>query len=60
MGVKNRNALVSSNDVKKSIMYSAQLAYLSILRNEGLITDNEEYLYLQQKIRDKYRENPVY
>ena len=60
MGVKNRNAFVSGKDVKKSIMYSAQLAYLSILRNEGLITDNEEYLYLQQKIRDKYREEPVY
>ncbi len=30
----------------------------SQLWQEGLITDNEEYLYLQQKIRDKYREDP--
>ena len=49
---------VRSKDYEKSMMYCMQLACLSMIREEGLITDNEEYLYLQQKIRDKYREDP--
>lgn len=58
MAVKNRNAVVRSKDYEKSMMYCMQLACLSMIREEGLITDSEEYLYLQQKIRDKYREDP--
>ena len=58
MAVKNRNAVVRSKDYEKSMMYCMQLACLSIIRDEGLITDDEEYLYLQQKIREKYRDNP--
>lgn len=58
MAVKNRNAVVRKKDYEKSMMYCMQLACLSIIRDEGLITDDEEYLYLQQKIRDKYRDNP--
>ena len=58
MAVMNRNAIVRSKDYEKSMMYCMQLACLSMIRDEGLITDDEEYLYLQQKIRDKYRDNP--
>ena len=53
MGVKNRNALVSSNDVKKSIMYSVQVATLERILADGLI-DEEEHKALLGKIRSKY------
>lgn len=43
MAVKNRNAVVRSKDYEKSMMYCMQLACLSMIREEGLITDNEEY-----------------
>lgn len=37
------------------LRYSASLACLSIIREEGLISSDEEYFYLQRKIKDKYR-----
>ena len=49
MAVKNRNAVVRSKDYEKSMMYCMQLACLSMIREEGLITDNEEYLYRRKQ-----------